>query len=83
LYSLDRQGHAGRTALGILAAALLLRFLFWLPYYLPGDVLNYLNAWDIYADRGIGNPMHAVRLGMTLPLTLMRWFRGGLAFWLG
>jgi hypothetical protein len=54
---------------------------FWLPYYLPGDVLNYFNAWDIYVDRGIGNPMHAVRLGMILPLALLRWLSGDGHMW--
>ena len=57
----------GRLAARRRAGAALLS---WRPLYRPTDALNYLNAADIFAERGLGNMMHGMRIAMVAPLAL-------------
>lgn len=56
----------------LLGTAAALRLSFGLPYYLPGDALNYLNAVDAYSHPDLANILHITRLGMVLPLAVLR-----------
>lgn len=72
----------GREELvGIIGVAVVFRLLCWMPYYLPVDLLDYLNALDIYSRLELvgsqlvsrGDTIHIVRLGLVFPLALIRW----------
>jgi hypothetical protein len=64
----------------VLALALLLRLLFFQPFYLPPDALDYLNSWDGFAEDQAESQwsslIHFVRLGMMLPISFLRWVSG-------
>jgi len=66
------QGRERQGLLLLMVAALLLRISFSLPYYLPGDSLNYLNGAAAFGEPGLANPMHVTRLGMVLPLAALQ-----------
>ena len=69
-------GFDPRILWALLSVAALWRLMFWMPYYVPGDTFNYLNALDIFQAPLLGQPLHIVRLGMVLPLAFLRWLSG-------
>ncbi|MCC7264376.1 MAG: glycosyltransferase family 39 protein [Candidatus Latescibacteria bacterium] len=56
----------------LMVGALVLRLSFGMPYYLPGDSLNYLNAFEAFGRPGLANTLHITRLGMVLPLGVLQ-----------
>ncbi|MBT5804034.1 MAG: phospholipid carrier-dependent glycosyltransferase, partial [Gemmatimonadetes bacterium] len=78
----SEQGHissmhtAGHQVWYVLGLALFLRLLFFQPFYLPPDALDYLNAWDAFAEGQLRGLIRFVRLGMMLPLGFLRWISG-------
>jgi len=58
----------------VLTLSVILQWLFFLPYYLPSDTVNYLNANDILNFRILGETIHIVRLGMVGPTAFLRLF---------
>ena len=58
----------------LLTLSIILQWLFFLPYYLPSDTVNYLNANDILNFRTLGETIHIARLGMVGPTAFLRLF---------
>ena len=61
----------------LLGFALLVRWLFMQPFYLPPDSLDYLNAWDTLLSASLHGMdsflIRYVRLGMAFPMAFLRW----------
>ncbi len=70
------QGGNGRLP-ALVLGALVLRLSFGMPYYLPGDSLNYLNGVKAFGCLELANTMHITRLGMVGPLALLEWLTRG------
>ncbi len=61
-----------------MVGAVVLRLSFGMPYYLPGDSLNYLNAFEAFEHPGLANTLHITRLGMILPLAVLQVLGAGI-----
>jgi hypothetical protein len=63
----------GSSVWPVLVLALGMRLLFFQPFYLPPDALDYLNSWDAFFNGQQYGFIRYVRLGMALPLAFASW----------
>ena len=60
----------------ILLTGILLRIIFWIPYYLPVDTFSYLNGILVFDNPYMGEIIHVVRIGMVFPLFIIEYLCG-------